>query len=73
MKKSIAIEESLLVESEDFDIDAERTRLHFYVSDFVKKERPTPKPVDPFLAVCATGAKAKLFVIERWDEPAFRS
>jgi hypothetical protein len=47
------------------------TRVHFYVSDFVKAERPTPRLVDPFLAVCVN--TTKLFVIERWDEPAFRS
>jgi hypothetical protein len=49
------------------------TRVNFYVSDFVKASRPTPKPVDPFLAVCAANTNSKLFVIERWDEPSFRS
>ena len=47
------------------------TRVHFYVSEFVKAARPTPRVVDPFLAVCAN--TSKLFVIERWNEPSFRS
>jgi hypothetical protein len=47
------------------------THVHFYVSEFVKAARPTPRVVDPFLAVCSS--TAKLFVIERWDEPSFRS
>ena len=47
------------------------SRVHFYVSEFVKAARPTPQIVDPFLAVCAN--TSKLYVIERWDEPGFRS
>ena len=69
--KAIPVEVLMTVEKIADDLGA--TRVHFYVSDFVKAARPTPKPVDPFLAVCASSATAKLFVIERWDEPAFRS
>jgi hypothetical protein len=46
------------------------SRVHFYVSEFVKAAKPTPRIVDPFLAVCVS--TNKLFVIERWDEPGFR-
>ena len=69
--KPIPVEVLMTIEKIVDDLGA--TRLHFYVSDFVKASRPTPKPVDPFLAVCASTSKAKLFVIERWDEPSFRS
>ena len=51
--------------------DLRPTRVHFYVSEIVKAARPTPRVVDPFLAVCAN--TSKLFVIERWNEPSFRS
>ncbi len=51
--------------------------VHFYVADLKKETKthqhttPAPTNVDPFL--CVTAAGCPLYVIERWDEPAFRS
>jgi len=41
----------------------------FYVADLVRVR--LPQPIDPFL--CITAHDCPLYVIERWDEPAFRS
>jgi hypothetical protein len=46
--------------------DALGTQVRFYVADIRERVK-----VDPFLAVTAEGCP--LYVIERWDEPAFRS
>ena len=67
--KPVSVEVLMTVEKIVDDLGP--SRVHFYVSEFVKAARPTPRIVDPFLAVCAN--TSRLFVIERWDEPSFRS
>lgn len=51
--------------------------LRFYISDLATKQDATRPDPDPFLAVTDQDFEEaiknnRLFVIERWDEPAFR-
>jgi hypothetical protein len=45
------------------------SQAKFFVADIYSQREPAPKE-DPFLAVTAKGLP--LYIIERWNEPAFR-
>ena len=55
---------------ESYMDDAKKTLAE--ATEFVKQKRALQKDVDPFLAVSVPGGK-KMYVIERWNEPGFRS
>jgi hypothetical protein len=67
-KKPVPVEVLMAAEKIADDLGS---GVRFYVSDIAKNERPTQRDVDPFLAVSCDAVPR--FIIERWNEPAFRS